>query len=120
MVDRTATLHDRPRLPSQLTIGALWAMALLSLTRAASTPVLDQPPFGLPVFAVFTLIILGGAFTAIVFITWLYLARENLELRGETGFRWRKGWTIGGWFVPLVNFVIPVRVVAEVYARSIP
>jgi hypothetical protein len=23
-------------------------------------------------------------------------ARENLDVRGETGLRWAKGWTIGG------------------------
>jgi hypothetical protein len=120
MVDRTATLADRLRLPSQLTVGALWAMALLSLIKAASTPLLDRPSLAVPLFVSSALIVLGYVFTATVFITWLYLARENLELRREAGFRWAKGWTIGGWFVPLANLVIPARVVSEVYARSIP
>jgi hypothetical protein len=53
-------------------------------------------------------------------IGWLYLARDNFDRRGDGSVEWKKGWTIGGWFVPLANLVIPNRVVAELYRRSAP
>jgi hypothetical protein len=54
------------------------------------------------------------------FVVWLYLARDNFDRRGDGSVDWRKGWTIGGWFVPLANLVIPNRVVGEIYVRSAP
>jgi hypothetical protein len=96
-------------------------MAFLGLVRAATAPVSwtpQQAPVFLTVLSV--LLVAGGVFTAVAFITWLYQARENLDLRRETGMRWAKGWTIGGWFVPIADLVIPARVVGEVVARSRP
>ena len=54
-----------------------------------------------------------------LFIVWLYLARDNFDRRGG-GAEWSKGWTIGGWFVPIANLGIPNRVVADVHRRSAP
>ena len=34
--------------------------------------------------------------------------------------RWTPGWAIGGWFIPLANFVIPFLVVLETWRRSDP
>jgi hypothetical protein len=50
----------------------------------------------------------------IAYIFWLHRARTNLDALGETGLRWRPGWTIGGWVIPLANFVIPLFVVNEI------
>jgi hypothetical protein len=113
------------RTPALLCIAALWMLAGLSLVRAAATPLVLAPAdAGDPVVLAFNLMITlyaaGSLFTAVAFMVWLYQARENLDRRGETGMRWSPGWTIGGWFIPLANFVIPARVVGEVYARSMP
>jgi hypothetical protein len=122
MTDDVVALQRRIRVPAQLTTVGLWVMAALSLAKAAVTPVLSNPPVGVvvAVAVLSTLTLIGWLVTASAFITWLYLVRENLELRGETGLLWRKGWTIGGWFIPVANLVIPWRVVCEVYARSVP
>jgi hypothetical protein len=53
-------------------------------------------------------------------IVWLYLARDNFDRRGDGSVEWKKGWTIGGWFVPFANLVIPNRVTAEIHRRSAP
>jgi hypothetical protein len=93
-------------------------MAVLSLAKAATTPVLTDPSFAGVTFGLGMLTFTGFLLTTAAFIVWLFQARENLDLRGATGLTWSKGWAIGGWFVPLANFVIPVLVVAEVYRRS--
>jgi len=61
------------------------------------------------------LVVAGG-----LFIAWLYRARLNLEAAGVTGFRWARGWAIGGWLVPLAGLVIPYLVVSEVATGSDP
>ncbi|WP_432988375.1 DUF4328 domain-containing protein [Dactylosporangium sp. CA-233914] len=79
---------------------------------------------GLGVFAseglASTLVNAACLLVLVVFIVWLYLARDNFDRRNDDNVNWRKGWTIGGWFIPLANLVIPSLVVGEVYARSSP
>ncbi|GAA3192237.1 DUF4328 domain-containing protein [Dactylosporangium siamense] len=58
--------------------------------------------------------------TLVLVILWLYLARDNFDRRNDGSVEWKKGWTIGGWFVPFANLVIPNRVTAEIYRRSAP
>lgn len=53
-------------------------------------------------------------FAGIAFMAWLHRARVNLDGLGVVGLRWRPGWTIGGWLLPLANLVIPLLVVREV------
>ena len=48
--------------------------------------------------------------TAVVFLVWLHRARRNaVAVRHQFG----PGWAIGGWFVPLANVYIPLRVVLD-------
>jgi hypothetical protein len=44
--------------------------------------------------------------TAIVWIIWQYRHAQNAPLLGKTGGL-GPGWAIGGWFVPIGNFVLP-------------
>jgi Domain of unknown function (DUF4328)/Protein of unknown function (DUF2510) len=54
----------------------------------------------------------------VVFIIYLFRASKNTEL-WDTGRRgWTPGWTIGAWFIPLANFVIPVLVVLDIWRRT--
>ncbi|TDC49920.1 DUF4328 domain-containing protein [Jiangella ureilytica] len=42
-----------------------------------------------------------------VFIVWQYRHARNARVLGSTS--WGPGWAIGGWFIPIANFVLPVR-----------
>jgi len=53
-------------------------------------------------------------FSGTAFIVWLHRARTNLDGPADWELNWKRGWTIGGWFVPLANFVIPQLVVSEI------
>ena len=56
----------------------------------------------------------------ILFVIYLFRAVKNTELWNATKERWTPGWAIGGWFIPLANFVIPFLVVLETWRRSDP
>lgn len=51
--------------------------------------------------------------TGVLFISWLYTAHRSSRL-DHSVMRHDSGWAIGGWFVPVVNFWQPFRVVTDV------
>lgn len=55
---------------------------------------------------------------AITFLMWLHRCYRNLPALGATELRFSPRWAVGWWFVPLANFVQPVRVVIEVWQAS--
>ena len=57
---------------------------------------------------------------AICFITWMFRAAKNNEALGRANPRLGAGWAIGGWFIPLANFVIPVLVMQDLWRGSDP
>lgn len=61
-----------------------------------------------------------GVVTAVTFFVWLWRARSNAERASTTPHRRARGWVLGGWFVPVVNFWFPYQVVADVYRASAP
>jgi hypothetical protein len=58
--------------------------------------------------------------SGILFIVWFYQAYRSAESHGASGRRWSSGWSIGGWFIPLANLVIPKMVMNEVDRMSNP
>ena len=67
--------------------------------------------------AVFWLALLAAG---VVFIVWLWRARGNAELFCYGQHRRGRGWVIGGWFCPVVNFWFPKQIVDDVIAASDP
>ena len=61
-----------------------------------------------------TLTVLTYLGAGIAFVTWERRARTNLDAFGVRGLKWGPGWTLGGWFIPLANLVIPVLVLGEI------
>lgn len=52
------------------------------------------------------------------FITWMWRSAKNQQALGRTPERLGSGWAIGGWFIPLANFVIPVLVAQDLWRGS--
>lgn len=50
---------------------------------------------------------------AVLVMIWLFRFSKALDARGANGRTWSSGWTIGSWFIPLANLVIPRLVVGE-------
>ncbi|TWP46262.1 DUF4328 domain-containing protein [Lentzea tibetensis] len=57
----------------------------------------------------------------VVFIVWLYRARLNAErVTYAAEHRRGKGWAIGSWFTPVVNFWFPKQIIDDVWRASDP
>jgi hypothetical protein len=56
----------------------------------------------------------------VVFIVWLWRARGNAQFFCYGRHRRGRGWVIGGWFCPVVNFWFPKQIVDDVIAASDP
>lgn len=57
----------------------------------------------------------------VTFIVWLYRSRLNAErLTYGTEHRRARGWAIGAWFTPVVNFWFPYQVVQDVWRSFDP
>ena len=63
---------------------------------------------------------IGYAITGVLFVVWFFQTYRAAASRGATFRTWASGWTIGGWFIPLANFVIPKLVMNEVDRMSNP
>jgi hypothetical protein len=51
-------------------------------------------------------------------LLWLYRAQANLRVVGLEGLNYSPGWSVGCFFVPIVNLVVPFRAMRELYNRS--
>ncbi len=56
--------------------------------------------------------------TVVLWLIWNFRAAKNNEALGRDLPRWKPGWAIGGWFIPLANFVIPVMVLQDLWRGS--
>ena len=55
---------------------------------------------------------------AVLFIIWMFRAAKNNEALGRVGARFTPGWSIGSWFIPFANLVIPVLIAQDLWRGS--
>lgn len=58
--------------------------------------------------------------TAWAFIAWFHRAYTNIELLGARDLRASRGWSIGAWFVPILNLVRPKQLMNDIWRASDP
>jgi len=56
----------------------------------------------------------------VLFIIWQFRAAKNNEALDRRGPRFGPGWSIGAWFIPLANFVIPVMIMQDLWRGATP
>lgn len=56
--------------------------------------------------------------SAITFILWFRRAYTNLEHRTD-GLKYKNGWAVASWFVPIVWWVIPYQMMSQMFRFSI-
>ncbi|SER37221.1 protein of unknown function [Streptomyces sp. yr375] len=57
---------------------------------------------------------------AAVFLCWFHRVRVNAEVFRPDGHAKSRGWTIGAWFTPVVNFWYPRRIALDIWDASSP
>ena len=50
----------------------------------------------------------------VVTIVWMNKAHKTTQRLWRGSRKWTSGWTVGGWFIPFANFVIPKKVLNEI------
>ncbi len=68
--------------------------------------------------AVFALYGLAFLVSTVLMLVWSNYAYKAADSRGATMRRWSSGWTVGGWFIPFANVVIPKLVMNEIDRMS--
>ena len=58
--------------------------------------------------------------TAVVLMVWQWRSAMNNDLLGKIRPRFSPGWSIGAWFIPFANLVIPVRIFLDLWQGSDP
>ena len=59
-------------------------------------------------------------FAVVMFIRWFKRAYENLRTLGVPELRFRVGWTIWAWFVPILNLWRPKQIANDIWRGSDP
>ncbi len=57
---------------------------------------------------------------AIAFIVWFRRAYRNTAGLGATGMRYKPGWSVGAWFVPILNLFRPKQISNDIWRASEP
>jgi len=53
--------------------------------------------------------------TIIPFLMWVYRANWNAHALGAVGMRYRPGWAVGWYFIPIASLWMPYRVMREIW-----
>jgi len=61
-----------------------------------------------------------GLAAGILFLIWFAQANGNVPALGVMGKRVSSGWSVGWWFIPFANLVMPFRALKETYLGSKP
>jgi hypothetical protein len=63
---------------------------------------------------------LSFAATAVAFVVWFSRAYKNVRALGGRNARYRAGWAIGAWFVPILNLFRPKQLANDIWRASDP
>lgn len=56
----------------------------------------------------------------VLFFVWLHRAARNVRALGATSLEFTPGWTVGYFFIPVINLVMPYLAVREIWQHSRP
>ncbi|MHA5052636.1 DUF4328 domain-containing protein [Streptomyces sp. SD15] len=56
----------------------------------------------------------------VVYLIWFQRVRVNAEVFNPFGHSKKRGWAVGGWFVPVVNLWFPRRIMLDIWDASSP
>ncbi len=57
--------------------------------------------------------------SAIVILSWIFRANANARALGARDMTFSPGWSVGWYFIPFANLVLPVQAMAEIWRASL-
>jgi hypothetical protein len=58
--------------------------------------------------------------TIVMWLVWQHRAHRNLTALGSSNVRFKPGWVVGWWFIPVANFAVPYLTMRELWKASDP
>lgn len=56
--------------------------------------------------------------TSVFFIMWFRRAYNNLHIAGARFLPYSEGWAAGGWFIPILNYFYPYRIMNAIWVET--
>jgi hypothetical protein len=97
--------------------GLVLTIVYTTMLGAIGRPLSADLDAGALVVIVPGLVLAIAIFTIVTFLTWIHRASSNLWNTGHR-MKWRPGWSIGAWFIPFANLVLPLLVFREIDRES--
>jgi hypothetical protein len=117
----TSTARKAPRILARSAQAAIAVAAVADAFRAAAVRdrYLHRTDASLHTSGFISMIFLYLMTLAIVlFLVWLARSRRSAQELSPRGSLPSRGWTIGAWFIPVVNFFVPRRFVLDIGRAS--
>jgi hypothetical protein len=118
-------LRDFDPIDGKATI-AIVLIALATTAAAVQVPLLaarassEFLKIGAVLSAITTLDAFAFVGAGIAFLAWYTTAYNNLAPLGATNLRYKPGWSIGGWLIPIANLFIPKQITNDLWRASDP
>ena len=93
-------------------IFTLWYLSYFVIEDAFFFDLYSIGQFATIVFLILSLI------AAFFFIKWTYNAYSNLHAIKAIRLKYKKGWAIAGWFIPVVNLFMPFQILQEIFLKT--
>jgi hypothetical protein len=98
---------------------SMWRFVTLTAERVEGTCVVEPPPLAETTMSVaFLTCVFAGMGCAFAALLWIWRARANAEVLSAVPPRLSRWWSVGCWFVPIANLVLPPRVLVDIWAAS--
>lgn len=112
----------------QLALSVCYGLAVMGMMAANPQPlVYENAPVTDPelamLFAIFGLAALGVLLyipSVVLFCMWIYRANSNARALGARDMAISPGWSVGWFFIPFANWVMPFRAMSEIARASDP
>jgi membrane protein YdbS with pleckstrin-like domain len=92
--------------------------ALILFTSTQTVEDSEQPPYIVMAFGLVYLLVAGVYIgVVIVYIQWFRRAYHNIRRAGQR-IEMGEGWAAGSWFTPFANFVLPYRIMKEIWYKT--
>ena len=96
-------------------VSALYLVGFFS-RNLAPAPVPESDSNSIDVIAAIDVLVFYASL--VFFLRWIYCANVNARSLGASGMRFTPGWSVGWFFVPVANLVMPYQVMREIWQAS--